>query len=153
MLPAFDKDYSSPADQAVRGNRGIAAGTTGLYPPAKGAAAYRDNPFAAKLSKNPDAAQFYNKSVFPASSAQQSQSFIDSLVDDGPRFKDPGNQALATKFAQDYAEGVARGLINKDQSVSHENLATIQSQPPTQGIGTEDAVTRMRLPGANGVKT
>jgi hypothetical protein len=154
VLSAFDKDYSKPADRAVRDKRSVFAGTTGLYPSAKqDPSSYKNNPFERKLSKNPDAKSFYNDGVFPVSSAQQSQNFLDSLNDDNPRFSDSGNQSLATKFAKDYAEGVARGLINEDDSVSHENLATIQSQHPTQGIGTEDAVTRMRLPGANGVKT
>jgi hypothetical protein len=153
VLAAFDKDYSSPADRAVRDKRSVSAGTTGLYPSAKqDPGSYKNNPFAAKLSKNPDAKSFYNDGVFSVSSAQQSQNFLDSLNDDNPRFSDPGNQSLATKFAQDYAEGVARGLINEDDSVSHKNLATIQSQRPKEGIGDRTA-GMMTIPGEKGIST
>ena len=149
----FSQDYTEPDAQAFREGRPVEAGTTGPYAPAKADPESYKNQFISQLKKNPPSQQFYSQ-VFSAQDAQKSQSRIDSLGYD-PNFSVPGDQALAKDFLSKYTQGGERGLLPQDEMITKQTIEAFQSQQPGQGIGDGNvtAASRIRYPGASGIRT
>ena len=137
----FPKDYSSPTDQAWRTGKSPYSGTLG---PNRTADAIRD-PFAADAKKNPDFANFYNRTFSEV--APQSQAKIDAAAQsDQPNFTNPGDQSFAKSFAKLYAQGVSRGLVEEDRAVRPDNLARLTTESATEGSSSKDPNTAGKFP-------
>jgi hypothetical protein len=141
MQNPFQKDYSSPADQAWRTGTSPYAGTLG---PNRTADAVK-NSFAADVKRNPDYANFYNRTF--ADVAPQSQARIDSAAGtNDPNFSNPGDQSFAKQFAQNYAQGVTRGLIEEDRAVTKDRLARLTTEAATASSSEKDPNTANKYP-------
>lgn len=151
-MAIFSQDYTKPNAQAFRDNDPVAAGTTGPYAP------YRTDPDAYKnkvisnSKENPPFQQFYDQ-AFSAKSAKESQNKIDSFGDK-PNFSNPGDQALAKKFLADYAQGVDRGLVPRDEMISSQTISAFQSKQPGQGINDSNVRVAGKLDyaGSSGIR-
>lgn len=149
----FRRDNSNPDDQAFRDGKQIHSGTLGPYAPANSDPTSYKNKFISELRSNPPSYDFYSK-VFSAQDAQQSQSKIDALGVQ-PNFINAGDQTLAQDFLIKYLQGGQRGLVPRDEMVTQQTIANIQSQQPGQGIGDSriTAADKIRYPGASGTQT
>jgi hypothetical protein len=152
-MAIFSQDYTKPDAQALRDGKQVSAGTTGPYSPAQSDPTAYKNQFISQLKKNPPSQQFYSQ-VFSAKDAEESQGRIDALSDTS-NFSNPGDQSLAKDFLTKYTQGGERGLLPQDQMITRQTIAAFQSQQPGQGIGDGNvtAASRIRYPGAGGIKT
>lgn len=144
----FQKDYSSPADQAWRSGQSPYSGTLG---PNRTSDPIRD-PWAADMKKNPDYANFYSSNRTFVDVAPQSQQKIDAAsTTDKPNFSNPGDQSFAAAFAKNYAQAISRGLVEEDRAVRPGNLARLSSESANSGSNESDPNTAGKFPN-QGVK-
>jgi len=149
----FDQNRTNPDEQAFAKGASIDAGTLGLYPRSStDPGSYRDK-FVSQLRKNPPAKNFYQQ-VWSADSVQDVQKKIDGL-NDQPNFFNPGDQAIAKDFLSKYTEGISRGLLPEDESVSQKTIASLQTQQPGQGVNNQEVTVadRLNYPGKSGIQT
>lgn len=147
VLPAFSKDYSSPADQAWRTGEGPYQGTLGPNRSADTDPTAFTNRFVTELRSNPDYKNFYSKNIFSSDTAKASQDKINtSSTEDSATFKNPLDNTFANDFLSKYSEGVARGLIEEDRAVRPDNLARLTTEPATAASSAKDPNTANKFP-------
>lgn len=149
----FDQNRTNPDEQAFAKGASIDAGTIGPYASSNADKfSYRDK-FVSQLRKNPPAKNFYQQ-VWSADSAQDVQKRIDGL-NDQPNFSNSGDQTIAKDFLSKYTEGVSRGLLPEDESISQKTISFLQTQQPGQGVNNQEVTVadRLNYPGKSGIQT
>ena len=144
---SFNKDYTSPAEQAWRTGKGPDRGTLGPNRKADADPTSFKDSFVAKLQDNPRYRNFYNGSVYSSDAAATSQQQIeDQSTRTTSTFKNPQDKSLADDFRIKYVEGVSRGLVEEDRAVRPENLVNFVSEPAAARISDKDPNTVNKFP-------
>ena len=148
----FDRNRSSPSDQAVARNSSIAANTTGPNAPANLDPEWYKNAFVSKLREQPESKNFFQQ-AFSADSAAKAQQRIDSFSN-APGFTNPGDQRIAKDFLAKYAMASEK-MIPATEMISSATIERFKSQQPGQGIGEGNVTVsrKMDYPGASGTAT
>ena len=153
VLQPFDKDYSTPADQAWRRGAQADAGVLGPNPRSAQDPQSFKNAFVNKIRFNPDSKNFYTSNVFSQEIADKSQGKIDTAAGtDQPGFVNPGDNQLAKDFISKYSQGVSRGLIEEDRAITKGGLARLASESATAGSSERDPNTANKFPGEGGTQ-
>lgn len=154
VLSPFNKDYSSPEDQAWKKGWSPYNETLGPNRASDADPKAFTNRFVSSLrSKNPDYRDFYNQNVFSADEAKQSQSNIDRAYNSfNAQFKNKDDNYIANDFLAKYSSGVDRGLIEPDRAVFPDSLARLVTQPATAGSSVKDPNTVGKFAGSSGAQ-
>lgn len=147
MVAPFAKDYSSPAEQALRDGDTPWAGILGPNPDLSPGQLASNRFLQAYLkSAGPDK-NVPGGSSFSAEEAAQAENIIKRQTQSpGTNFSDPLHKQLGDDFMKKYLNGVDRGLIERDKFIAADRLIPLTTESAAAAISEKDPNTVGKFP-------